>query len=125
MLGARFAPVDSTQLTIQIATSVDDTSARQLWQHSQSSSRVTYPLGFIGLPTEYSGGVLQGVLDAPELERLGGGSLTFTCAAHHPVDSNTRAFRQLAKIVVRLLQADAQTLSHAELTEMVRERLQS
>jgi hypothetical protein len=125
MLGATFAPIDSTQLTIQIATSVDDPSARQLWQHSQSSTRATYPFGFIGLPTEYSDGVLQGVLDAPELERLGGGSLTFACAAHNPVDSNTLTFRQLARIVVRLLQADAQTLSHPELTEMVRGRLQS
>ena len=124
-LGATFAPEDSTTLTIQIATSVDDTSVRQLWQHSQSSSRVAYPFGYIGLPAEYSGGVLQGVLDTPERDRLGGGILTFACAAHHPVDSNTRAFRRLARIVVRLLQPDAHTLSHAKLTEIVRERLQS
>jgi hypothetical protein len=77
------------------------------------------------LPAEYSDGVLQGVLDAPESGRLGGGILTFACAAHHPVDSNTWAFRRLAKIVVQLLQPYAQTLSYAELTEIVRERLQN
>jgi hypothetical protein len=125
LLGATFEPEESTRLMIQIATSVDDTSARQLWQHGKLSSRAAYPFGYIGLPAEYSGSVLQGVLDAPERDRLGGGILTFACAVHHPVDSNTQAFRRLAKIVVRLLQLDAQTLAHAELTEMVRERLRS
>jgi hypothetical protein len=125
LLGATFTPEDSTRLTIQIATSAKDPSARQLWRHSASSNRVAYPFGYIGLPAEYSDGVLQGVVDAPESDRLGGGILTFACAAHHPVDSNTWAFRRLAKIVVRLLQPDAHTLSQAEFTEMVRDRVQS
>lgn len=99
--------------------------SRQLWQHGKLSSRAAYPFGYIGLPAEYSGSVLQGILDAPERDRLGEGILTFACAVHHPVDSNTQAFRRFAEIVVRLLQLDAQTLAHAELTEMVRERLRS
>lgn len=70
-------------------------------------------------------GGLQGILDAPERDRLGGGILTFAFAAHHPIDSNTHAFRQLAKIVMRLLQPDAQELSGDELTQVVRQRLQS
>jgi hypothetical protein len=125
MLGASFAPGASTKLVIQIATSIDDQSARQIWQHSTTASRVTYPFGYRGLPTEYAESVLQGVLDMPERNHLGGGILTFGCAAHHPIDSNRQAFRRLAKIVVRLLQPDAHTLSHAELTKMVRDRVQS
>lgn len=117
--------VRNTKLTIRIATSVDDPSSRQLWQHSKASSRATYPFGYSGLPAEYADGVLQGILDAPERDRLGGGILTFACGAHHPIDSNAHAFRQLAKTAIRLLQPDAQELSGDELTEVVRQRLQS
>ena len=124
MLGASFAPEASAKLAIQIATSIADQSARLIWQHSKASSQVTYPFGYSGLPAEYSDSVLHGVLDGPERDQLGGGILTFGCAAHHPIDSSRQAFRRLAKIVVRLLQPDAQTLSHAELTEMVREKVQ-
>ena len=45
MLGASVAPEESTKLTIRIATSVDDPSSRQLWQHTTPSIQTRTPFG--------------------------------------------------------------------------------
>jgi hypothetical protein len=55
----------------------------------------------VGLPHEYVGGVLAGAVQAAAA--VGPGSVSFSWAAVHPVDSSWEVFRLLAVGVMRLL----------------------
>jgi hypothetical protein len=91
LLGARFEPHDHPYLCVRVAAT------------STTSGPAPTELGLTGvaLPHEYAGAVLVGALQEPH--RVGPGTLTFTSAAVHDVDSSWDAFRLLAIGVVRLL----------------------
>lgn len=91
VLGARFEPHEYSFLRVAVPATTS----------TAGPAEEPFSAGRVGLPHEYVGGVLAGALQ--EAERLGPGTLRFTCAAVHHVDSSWEAFRICAVGVVRLL----------------------
>lgn len=91
VLGGRFDPHEYPFLRVRVSATVD--VARR--------AEKPFDAARVGLPHEFVGGALAGALQ--EAERLGPGTLHFTCSAVHPVDSSWEAFRVLAVGVARLI----------------------
>ncbi|AFY84632.1 hypothetical protein [Oscillatoria acuminata] len=111
LLGGEFLPDRSGKLVVPVAVSE---SAEIEMPGSLASNLDTV---YEGLPVEYADSVFNGIIDAGEI--LGSGILLCNCAAHSPVGSSPRMFRQIALILVRLIASQTESVSEEELTRLV------
>lgn len=111
LLGGGFLPDRSGELVVKVAVSEKD----ELEMPDSLASN--FDTVYRGLPVEYADSVLSGIVDAGEI--LGSGLLLCNCAAHSPVGSSPRLFRQLALIWVRLIASQTESVSEEELTRLV------
>jgi hypothetical protein len=101
LLGASLQPKDSEELVLLISENAD---AGGLYEASLSSS-----FGDVrkGLPKQYVEALMRVVRnEEASLELLGGGILSFDCAAHGVVGSAPAVFQVLASAVISLLRTE-------------------
>ncbi|MCT7994827.1 hypothetical protein [Laspinema olomoucense] len=117
LLGGEFFPTDSGELIVKVAVS-ENTEIEMPGSLASNLDTV-----YRGLPVEYADSVFNGIGDAGEI--LGSGILFCNCAAHSPVGSSPRMFRQIALILVRLIASQTASVSEEEFTEEELTRLVS
>ncbi|MCT7970401.1 hypothetical protein NG799_29230 [Laspinema sp. D1] len=117
LLGGEFFPTDSGELIVKVA--VPENTEIEMPGSLASNLDTVYR----SLPVEYADSVFNGIGDAGEI--LGSGILFCNCAAHSPVGSSPRMFRQIALILVRLIASQTASVSEEEFTEEELTRLVS
>ena len=103
LLGAKFIPNNSGNLSLEIAVSTDSES---IFTDALAAQIDTVR---IGLPMEYCQSVIEGIINSltPEnMEILGSGIIVFAQAAHGEISSSNQIFRNIAATVILLLLLD-------------------
>ncbi len=112
ILGATLSPTPGDMICVRVLKSID-IDVMVPWSLASRVDSV-----YIGLPDEYSAGVLEGA--SPNATILGPGTLTFNRAAHGLVGSSHAFFKRLATIVVDLLDCQMERASDDELIQFLR-----
>ena len=113
LLGAVLSPDQLHRLCVQVNTS------HELGRWFADSLAGTSDDVRVGLPDEYVGGVLDGILAArQQVGNLCSGGLVFSCAAHGERSSNHLIFNHLSRIVVSILNMETDSPSEQTLAAL-------
>ncbi len=107
LLGGSFELNNADQFVVQVALSRRD-ERRLDWSLASAIDDVR-----AGLPAEYAGGVLAGLIEGPAA--LGAGILRLDCAAHGAVGSSGDIFKQLAALLVDILALKSASLLESKI----------
>jgi hypothetical protein len=116
LLGGEFVPEDTRLFRLQVVVSSDK------GRRFDSSLAGSIDEVRFGLPREYSEAVQDGVTSARANLLLGSGLLRFDCAAHGKVGSSPNLFRLLAKVIVRLLCGNAESVTEESLVRLLEDQ---
>jgi len=120
LLGAEFRAEPSPGLRIRVGTTEEEGKV------FADSLAPKDDIVRVGLPKEYAGVVFgEFVRTQAENPQIGSGLLTVSCAAHGRVTSAEFIFRQLAKVVLRLLGFTKSDISPDNLLSLFKDRSRS
>ena len=117
LLGAEFIPNDSGNFTVEVLISTDQ---ERIYKQSIASKLDQIR---VGLPSEYSQSVINGItepLNKETLRKLGSGLLRFNQGAYSNVGSSNKIFRHIATTVVQLLMVQRGS-NDQEVTKIVKD----
>ncbi len=116
LLGAKFIPNNSGNLSLEIAVSTD---SEAIFTDSLAAQIDTVR---IGLPIEYCLSVIEGIFNSltdENIEIIGSGIIVFEQAAHGEISSSNKIFRNIASTVILLLLLD-NAYHQQQVTEIVK-----